>query len=142
MRQPAFRIEVPPDVRKRNQPGVALRGVQPVPHPWISGNIRLPMQPDIDPVSTVKQHRQKYGSPLHEQTEWNGLKFLRNRIVSIRADQRGAVRPEVFRQKRANGKYAGKGMKFSEEVIGCRLGRRRGHALSVAKFYSACCKTI
>jgi hypothetical protein len=42
----------------------------------------------------------------------------------------------MFREKCANGKYAGKRMKLSKEITGIRLGFRCGHALSAAEVHA------
>src|SRR5713101_2923919 len=63
MREPALRVKMPANVRKRDDARVSLRRVQPVPYPGIRRDIRFSAQPDVNPVSTVKQHRQKNRSP-------------------------------------------------------------------------------
>src|ERR1700722_4551237 len=132
MRQPAFVVKVPRDVDESDQAGVALRSEEPVFHPGISRDIRLPAQPYIDAVPRVVQKRQENESPLHDEAKRNRLKGLRRLVVLLRAHQSGAVRPEMFREKCANRNYAGQRMEFAEEITRIRSGCRSGHALSAA----------
>src|SRR5882762_8153664 len=132
MREPALGVEMPANIRKRDQTRVSLRHVEPIPYPRILRNVRFAAQPDVNPVTAVKEHRQKNASPFQNQAERNGLQFLRSRVVLRPADERGTVGPEMLRQKCANGKYPGKRMQLSEEVTCVRLGCRRRHALSAA----------
>ena len=132
MREPPFGVKVPPDVSERDQARVALQRVQPVPYPRIVGHVRFSSQPYPNAVTAVEQHGKKNRSPFHDQTERNRLQLLRDVVVSLRADQRGTVGPEMLGQKCANGKYAGKGMKLSEEITRVRLAGRERHALSAA----------
>src|SRR5712692_3418256 len=81
----------------------------------------------------MEQHGKKNPSPFHDQAERDGLQLLRSCIVFLRAHERGAVRPEILRQKCPNGKDAGKRMQLSEEITRVRLGCRRRHALSAAQ---------
>src|SRR5207247_380106 len=72
--------------------------------------------------------------PFDNGPERNGLQISRNFVVFRGVYESGTVRPEVFRQKRSNGEYAGKGMKLSEKVTRIRLARGGRHALSAAGF--------
>ena len=62
--QPSLRIQVPADVSERNQSGVALRRVEPVPDPWILRDVRPTSLPDINPIAAMKQNRQKNRDPF------------------------------------------------------------------------------
>src|SRR3954447_1337857 len=106
VRDPSLRIQMPSDVGECDQPCVALQREQPILHPRILRNVGLSAEPDINSVHTVEQNWQKNERPFDKKAKWNGLKRLRSLVVLPRADQRGAVRPEVLRQKRANGNYA------------------------------------
>src|ERR1700731_4852410 len=104
MGKPALGVQMPANICKRDQARVALRQVEPIPYPRIRRNVRFAAQPNVNPVAAVKEHRQKNASPFHDQPERNGLKVLRSRIVLRPADERRTVRPEMLRQKCANGK--------------------------------------
>src|SRR5580704_2829431 len=132
MRQPTLRIQVPTDVSESDQAGVALQREQPILDPRIFRNIRLPTQPDVNAVPSVIQDGQKNESPLHENAKWNGLQCLGSFVVLARSDQRGAVGPEMFRQKCAYRNDAGQRMKLAKEITRVRPGCRSGHALSAA----------
>src|SRR6516164_277351 len=128
---------MPADVCKRDQAGVALRHVQPIPHPRIGGHVGFPAHPDVHAINRVEQHRQENDGPLDNGPERNGLQISRNFVVFRGVYEGGAVRPEVFRQKRSNRKYAGKGMKLSEKVTRIRLAYGGRHALSAAGFLAS-----
>src|SRR5580693_9203121 len=114
--EPALRIQVPCDVSESNQSGVTLCGVKPIPYPRIGGDVGLALDPNINSVAAVKKHWQKNGSPFHKEAERNSLQFLGSGVVFRAAHQSGAVGPEMLCQECANGEYAGKRMKLSEEI--------------------------
>src|SRR5216683_6417460 len=132
MREPALRVKMPANVRKRDDARVSLRRVEPIPYPRIRRDIGFAAQPNVNAIAAVKKHGKKNSSPFHNQAERNGLQFLRSCVVFLRAYECGAVGPEMLRQKCPNGKDAGKRMQLSEEITRVRLGCRRRHALSAA----------
>src|SRR6185369_11144912 len=96
--------------------------------------IGLAAQPNVNAIATVKEDGQNDDREFNKRTERNGLQLLRNGIVFVRADQNGAVGPEMLGQKCTNGNQAAQRMEFSEEVTRVRPGCRCGHALSAATF--------
>ena len=132
MRQPPLCIQMPPNIGERNQAGVPLQREQPILDPGIFRNIRLAAQPDVYAVAAVIQNGQENERPLDENAKRDRLQSLGSLVVLACADQRGAVRPKMFREKRSNRNYAGQRMKLAEEITRVRPGCRSGHALSAA----------
>src|SRR5258708_13239391 len=56
MREPALRVKMPADVRKRDDARVSLRGVDPIPYPRIPRTVRFAAQPNINAISTMEKH--------------------------------------------------------------------------------------
>src|SRR6266480_5571801 len=104
MGEPALGIKMPANIAKRYDARVSLGKVEPIPHPRIRRHVRLAAQPNVNAVAAMEQQGKKNASPFHDQAERNGLKFLRSRVVFLSAYKRGAVGPEMLRQKCANGK--------------------------------------
>src|SRR5260370_40671946 len=99
MREPALRVKMPADVRKRDDARVSLRGVEPIPYPRIRRNVRFAAQPNVNTVAAMEKHGKKNGSPFHDQAERNGLKLFRRRVVLLSTRNRGAVAPERLRHQ-------------------------------------------
>ncbi len=84
MREPALRVKMPADVRKRDDASVPLRRVEPIPYPGIRRDVGFAAQPNVNTVAAMEKHGKKNGSPFHDQPERNGLKLLRSGVVFLR----------------------------------------------------------
>ena len=111
--EPALGVEMPCDVNEGDEAGVALRGVEPVPHPGVRGDVGLAAYPYIDAVAGVVKHGKEDEGPFDEGAEGDRLEIGRDLIVFKAGDEDGAVGPEMFGEECANGNDSGKRMKFS-----------------------------
>src|SRR5579863_4534888 len=73
--EPALRVEMPADINERNESGVALRAVKPIPHPRIRRDVGPAANPDVDAVERMENQRQENSAPFHKRSEWNRLQF-------------------------------------------------------------------
>src|SRR5262249_46337004 len=90
-------VEMPADENESDQTGISLECVHPVPYPRILRNVGLAAKPNVNAVAAVEENRENDDRKFDKRPERNALQFLRNRIVLLRTDQNGAVRPEMFR---------------------------------------------
>jgi len=111
--EPALRVEMPGDVGKGDEAGVALDGVEPVPYPGVRRDIGFTANPDVDAVAGVVEHGKEDERPFDEGTEWDGLEIAGDFVVFCGGDEDGAIGPEMFGEKGANGNDSGERMKFS-----------------------------
>ena len=111
--EPTLRVKMPGDVREGDEAGVALGGVEPVPYPGVGGDVGLAAYPYIDAVAGVIEHREENEGPFDEGAEGDSLEIRRNLIVFEAGHEDGAVGPEMFGEKRADGNDSGERMKFS-----------------------------
>ena len=111
--QPALGVEMPGDVEEGDEAGVALRAVKPVPYPGVGGDVGLAAYPYIDAVAGVIEHREENEGPFDKGAEGDSLEIRRNLIVFEAGHEDGAVGPEMFGEKRADGNDSGERMKFS-----------------------------
>src|SRR5260370_3322900 len=66
MREPALRVKMPADVRKRDDASVPLRRVEPIPYPGIRRDVRFAAQPNVNTVAAMEKHGKKNGPPFHD----------------------------------------------------------------------------
>ena len=111
--EPALSVKMPGDVDEGDEAGVTLRGVEPVPYPGVGGDVGLATYPYIDAIAGVVEHGEEDEGPFDERAKGNGLEISRDLIVFGPGDEDGAVGPEMFGEKRANGNDSGKRVKFS-----------------------------
>ena len=111
--EPALGVEMPGDVGKCDEAGVALRGVKLIPYPGVGGDIGFTSYPYIDAVAGVIEHGEEDEGPFDEGTEWNGLEVAGDFVVLGGGDKDDAVGPEMFGKECANGNDSGERVKFS-----------------------------
>ncbi len=113
MGEPALGVEMPGDIKESDEARVALSGVEPVPYPGIRGDVGLAAYPYIEAVAGVVEHGKEDEGPFNERAKGDGLEVVGDLIVFGAGDENGAVGPEMFGEKSANGNDSGKRMKFS-----------------------------
>ncbi len=111
--EPTLGVEMPSDVDEGDKAGVALRGVKLIPYPGVGGDVGLAANPDVDAVTCMVEHGQEDESPFDEGAEGDGLEVAGDFVVLGGGDEDGAVGPEMFGEKRADGNDSGERVKFS-----------------------------
>ena len=91
--------------------GPALRGIKPIPLPWIIADVRVAAPPDPDPVETVIENRNPDEANFKHEDERQAVQELDLRAVGVRAFEGLRVRDEVLEQKCANGDDAPNGFR-------------------------------
>ena len=116
MGEPSLGVEMPADVEKSDEAGVALKGVKPVLHPGIRGDVGLAAKPDVNAIAAVVEHGKKNEGPFNKGTEGDGLELAGDVVIFSGADECGAVGPEMFGKESANRDDTRKGVEFSKQV--------------------------
>ena len=119
------------DVGERDQAGVALGNVHPVPCPGIVDDVGLAAQPDPDAVDGVIEDGQKDEDPLQHAHQRQAVEELDLLAVGSGALERLEVREQVLEQKCADGDDAQQRMQLAPDETSCpdrraAAGRRGG----------------
>src|SRR5215470_6085781 len=83
---PPFGVNMPANISKGNQTGVALQRVHPVLYPRILRDVGLAAHPNPHAVAAVVQNGQKNEENFDGKTKRNGLQVPRSAVVFLSAD--------------------------------------------------------